>query len=78
MATTTTATARGRAQDRANVGRWPKHEMQYLAKKSNKPAEAVKQAVNSSATAARSSSRRSESTHLVLNLDTELRDLRTR
>jgi hypothetical protein len=48
MATTSkNATARGRAQDRARVAGGQKHEVQYEAKKTGKPAAAVKKAVKS-------------------------------
>lgn len=36
---------RGRAQDRSKVAAGQKHEVQYAAKKSGKPAAAVKEAV---------------------------------
>jgi len=44
---TTTKSARGRAQDRAKVAGGQKHEVSYAAKKSGKPAAAVKEAVKS-------------------------------
>jgi hypothetical protein len=43
----TKQTSRGRAQDRAKVAGGQKHEVQYAAKKSGKPAAAVKEAVKS-------------------------------
>ena len=39
--------SRGRAQDRARVAGGQKHEVQYEAKKTGKPAAAVKEAVKS-------------------------------
>lgn len=39
--------ARGRAQDRALVASQQTHEVAYVAKKSGKPAAAVKEAVKS-------------------------------
>jgi hypothetical protein len=57
MATTTKKqTARGRAQDGARVAGGQKHEVQYEAEKTGKPAAAVKKAVKSPAIVARRSS----------------------
>ena len=39
--------SRGRAQDRARVAGGQKHEVQYEAKKTGKPAAVVKEAVKS-------------------------------
>ena len=44
---TNNQTSRGRTQDRARVAGGQKHEVTYEAKKTGKPAAAVKQAVKS-------------------------------